>query len=505
MKTIKKLLPLVLAIFMTLALGTTAFAAGEGSITVNNTVNGKDYELYKIFDLKMNGSAVAYTVDSDWEGFFFSGDALTAEGAEYLLTAQPENGSLNQLIRNGTVYFMNITEANVSAFANAAQAYAGALTADASETAEGTSVSFTGLDLGYYLVLPVDATEISEGNGSICSLTNAAPEGTINAKGTYPTVDKDVDDQDVEVGQEVHWTVTGKVPDTTGYETFIYRLTDTMSDGLTFGQSIADTNFVVKFGDVVIIDSSNPVSADDSLEFTDNGFVLTMDMTKYQDEYKGATITVTYTSIVNEGAVCIPTFNLVQLDYGHDPENLEEGTPIKVPVWSSKIIIDKYDANDASNKLAGAKFVMYKLGEDGKKYYYNYTPASGTADAKVDWIPEGDNGEIPAGATEKITGTDGSAVFTGLESGVYYLHETESPAGYNLLTNDPSVTVTAPGEDSSGNEVGVEVVKQVANNGGNTLPETGGIGTTIFYIVGAVLLIGAGVFLFVRKFMNCEN
>lgn len=499
MKHLRKIVFVMVAIAMVLAIGTTAFAAGQGSITVNNATVGKDYELYKIFDLTKGRSAVAYTVDSDWENFFFNGGA----GSAYLPTAQPEGGSLSQMVYNGTVYYMNITDTNVSDFANAAQAYAESLSPDASKTATGTSVSFTGLDLGYYLVLPVDATEIASGNGSICSLTNADPDGTINAKGQYPTVDKVVDDQDVEVGQQVTWTVTSKVPDTTGYSTFIYKLTDTMSAGLTFGNSIATTNFVVKFGNAVIIDDTHAVSASDDLDFSNNGFVLTMDMAKYQT-YKGQTITVTYTAVVNENAVCEYTHNRVKLDYGHNPNDLEQGTPVEVPVWSSKIIIDKFDANDQNTKLADAKFVMYKL-VNGVKYYYKYTAAAGTTPAKVEWLAEGENGAIPAGATEVVTSESGEAVFSGLESGEYYLHETESPAGYNLLTTDATVTVTAPTQNGTGNSVGVSVTKEVANSSGNTLPETGGIGTTIFYVLGAILLIGAGVILFVRKRVGTEQ
>ena len=500
MKLIRNTLTIMLALVMVLVMGTAAIADENGSITVNNTTAGKTYEIYKIFDLTQNGTAVSYTIDSDWENFFFNGGA----GSSYLLTQQPQNGELNQLIHNGTVYYIDIIDANVAAFANAAKAYAIPLTADASQEAAGTSITFSDLDLGYYLVLPVDATEIADGYSSICSLTNAAPAGTINAKGEYPTVDKEVDDPDVEVGQEVLWTVTGEVPDTTGYATFTYKLTDSMSSGLTFGDSIEATNFVVKFGDTVIIDSTHPVTAPNTLTFENNGYVLTMDMANYQ-AYKGQTITVTYTAIVNDGAVCVYTHNLVKLDYGHNPEDLEEGTPITKVVYSSKIVIDKYDANDSGTKLAGAKFVLYKLGEDNEKLYYSYTAASGTTPAKVEWLPEGANGEIPAGATEVVTDTNGAATFAGLESGDYYLHETESPVGYNLLTTDPMVTVSAPGDDGAGNEIGVSVTKEVANNSGSTLPETGGIGTTIFIVLGSVLLIGAGVMLFVRRRMNSEK
>ena len=499
MKRIYRIFSIVLVLVMVLAMGNTAFAAGNGSITVNNATAGKTYEIYKIFDMTQQGNNVSYTVDSDWEAFFFNGGA----GSSYLLTAQPQGETLNQLVHNGTVYYMKITESNVVDFAKAAQAYAGTKTADGSQTASGTSVSFTELDLGYYLVLPVDATEPGENSdGSICSLTSTKPASTVNSKGKYPTVTKEVSDQDVEVGQVITWTVTSKVPDTTGYNTFTYKLTDTMSNGLTFGNSITATDFVVKFGNEIIIDKDHPVAATDSLTFANNGYVLTMDMANYQ-AYKGQTITVTYTATVNDDAVCVYTHNTVRLDYGHNPNDLEEGMPIEIPVYSSKIIIDKFETGTPSKKLDNAKFVLYKT-ENGVKKYYKYTPASGSTPAKVEWLPEV-NGEIPAGVTEVTTSNGGTAKFEGLESGTYYLHETESPAGYNLLTTDPSVTVSAPTTDNSNHPIGVSVTAEIGNSSGSTLPETGGIGTTIFQVTGAMLLIGAGVILFVRRRMGAEN
>ena len=496
MKNVKKLLIFVLAAALTLTVGLTAFAAGEGSITVNGTTAGKTYEIYKIFDLTLSGDAAAYTIDEDWAGFFFNEDgSKTDAGEAYLLDEQPEGGSLNQIVYDGNVYYMNVTESNVSDFANDAKAYTASVSADASVTAaEGsTSVTFEDIDLGYYLVLPVDATETGEGYGSICSLTNAAPDGVINMKAEYPSIDKEVDDQDVEVGQTVTWTVTGTVPDTTGYETFVWKLHDTMSEGLTFGDSIESTDLTIKFGDDEI------TITDSDVEFADNGFVLTIDMTGYQ-EYAGEEITVTYTAVVNDAAVCNYTENEAWLEYGHNPDNeLEKTPPVNVPVYSSKIVVDKYGDDDTSNKLSGAKFALYKLDSEGGKLFYKYTEAAGDEGALVEWIPAGEDGKVPEGATVVVTDSEGAASFEGLESGTYYLLETEAPDGYNILTAAVEVVVTAPVNDANGNPVGVSLIKPIDNNSGSTLPGTGGIGTKIFYIAGAVLLVGAAVLLIVRK------
>ncbi|MBR2594030.1 MAG: SpaH/EbpB family LPXTG-anchored major pilin [Firmicutes bacterium] len=504
MKKIKNLLPILIAGIMVMALSATAFAAGDGSITVNGTTSGKSYEIYKIFDLtKSSGDSVSYTIDDDWTDFFFDGSGdLTTNGTKYLLTSQPAGESYTQIVYAGTVYYVKITDSNVANFANDAQEYAGSKAPDDSKTATGDSVVFDDIPLGYYLVLPVDATEIKEGNSSICSITNAAPDGEVNIKGEYPDIDKTVDDDDVEVGQEVTYTITGEVPDTTGYDTFTYKVHDTMDSGLTFGTTAATTNFTVEFGEATIYDSSTSLPDGMTLNFDNNGFVLNFDMVKFQN-YKGQPITISYNAVVNDEAVCQLTENDAYLEYGHDPDELEETTHKEIPVYSSKIVINKYDGNNTENKLAEAKFVLYKV-VDGAKHYYKYTAASGTTPAKVEWVEEVTAGVIPTGATEVETNTDGEATFSGLEGGEYWLHETESPDGYNLLTADTKVTVTAPTYVDE-KPIGVSVTADVPNNSGSTLPETGGMGTRIFYIIGAALIAGAGITLFVRKRISDEK
>ena len=484
MKALKKIMPLLLAVAMLFNVVPAAQAAGTGSITVNGTTAGKEYSIYKVFDLVMAGNdasaGVTYSIDSDWTAFF------NGAGAEYLVDQQPSGQNLNQVTVNGATKYVNITENNVSAFANKAQTYAQTLTADSTQPAEGTSLTFSGLDLGYYLVFPKDA-QVKQGNGSLVSLTSTTPNSTVNMKGDYPTIDKTVDDQDVEIGQTPKFTVTGTVPDTAGSATYTYQITDKMSEGLTFGTTVADTNFSIKFGNTAISATADGVK----LAFAGNGYVLTFDMAKFQ-QYKGQGITIEYTATVNDKAVVNYTHNDVYLEYGHDPNDPDKTTPIDVPVWSSRIVVDKFKSGDESVKLAGAKFVLKN--KDGK--YYKYTAATATEKAKVEWV------DTLAEATEVTTDDQGAATFNGLESGTYYLQETEAPTGYNLLTSDVEVTVTAPAKDSAGKEIGVSQTAKVENKSGQELPETGGIGTTIFYVVGTALLLGAGVTLFVRRRVN---
>ena len=231
-----------LAAAMVLAAGTTVFAA-DSELTVNGTTEGKTYDIYKIFDLtkEAGGTGVAYTVDSDWENFFFNG----GPGSAYVTTTQTPG--LNTLTYKGTTYYINITDSNVAQLAQDALKYAAAKTPDASKTADNSgSVKFTNLDLGYYLVYPKGATDIKDNYASICSLTSTNPSAAVNVKAKYPVIDKEVDNPDVQVGQKVTFTVKGKVPDTTGYTTYKYEIKDTMSSGLTFNSTTA--NFSVKFG-----------------------------------------------------------------------------------------------------------------------------------------------------------------------------------------------------------------------------------------------------------------
>ena len=175
---------ILLFVFITAA-GTVFAANGNiGTITITNAQNAKNYEIYKILDLTYSGTAgsenVAYTIASEWRSFFFNADGTkTTNGTTYLLDEEPADVTLNRITfdvnNNGTEYkqyYLNVVETNVAEFAQAALQYTTAnnLTATANKTAEGTTVEFTTVDLGYYLVYPKGATEITAGNASLASL-----------------------------------------------------------------------------------------------------------------------------------------------------------------------------------------------------------------------------------------------------------------------------------------------------------------------------------------------
>ena len=524
MKNMKKMKQKITALFMTLVMlltmgAMTVLAAPQdgGTITVNGTTAGKTYDIYKIFDLTGQDTSepadstydkVSYTIDSDWVAFFIG---IDAPGAGYIVDTDSTN-TLNSIVitnddNTKTIKYINITDDNVKQFAQDALAWCADNTPLADKTADATgeSLTFTDLPLGYYLVYPQGATDIDtvSGYGSICSLTSTVPNGTVNIKATYPEITKTVDDQSVEVGQTVTYTITGQVPDTTGYSAYTYEVKDTMSNGLTFNEDIAQLS--VQFGSTDITSQVNDTSnSNATITYANNGFTLTFDMTKYQD-YKGQTITITYKALVNDNAVVTLTKNSATLTYSKDPEHTDstETTPPEVvEVYSSKIIIDKYDGADTSKttKLADAKFVLVKK-DGGIEKFYKYTSVSGDTPSKVDWVDSIDD------ATEVATDNNGTAEFAGLEDGTYYLRETDSPVGYNMLAEDVEVIVThgtAPDPDSD-LSIGVSVTSEIPNYSGTELPETGGIGTTIFYIIGAILLVGAAVLLITKRRMDANK
>lgn len=478
MKRTRKLASLLLALVMVFALATTAFATDPGtttitgSITVDNPVADRTYTAYKIFDVVYDDARVnySYTIkgDSEWYNTV-NGYATEANG----LTLTPVADT------TANTYVVTITDAfSAPKFAAALNAEVTGKTGKTLTKAESANTAaVSGLELGYYFV--------SSNTGALCNLTTTNPTVTIHDKNDMP-FEKTDNKVSADVGETVNYTITGKVPDTTGFETYTYEIADTMSDGLTFKK------------DVKVTVGSADVTADCNVAYNANGnansFTVTIPVMSYQI---GAAIEVTYTATVNEKAIAVVSNNEAKLTYSNNPTDSESKTTTpaqKQEVYSSKIVIDKYETGKKTTKLPNAKFVLYKEetpGTPASAVYYKWNDT----DKKVEWVTE------MTAATVMTTNDQGEATFGGLADGTYHLVETEAPAGYNPLTAPVPVTVAGSSTDTTK----LSVTAEVENKTGTTLPTTGGMGTTVFYVLGAVLVLGAVVLLVTKKRMSDAN
>lgn len=471
MRHMKKVASLLLALVMVLSLMPAALAAGTGSITVDNPIAGQTYTAYKIFDVSYDAGKTAYSYTIKKTSEWFDTVNTYASDLAKGLTLTQVNGS--------DTYVVTIDNSKFSA-----PSFALALKADV-DGKDGTTLELvngkataTGLDLGYYFVTST--------SGALCNLTTTNPSVTIHDKNDNP-FDKVDDKESVDVGEVVTYTITGKVPDTTGFTTYTYMFTDTMSDGLTFQKDVK-----VKIGDT---DVTAKCTITYDVDGNSNKFTVTVPVIEYQGNI-GSVITVTYTAIVNENAIANVEKNHADLTYSNDPTNSESKTttpPDEETVYSSKLVIDKYAA-ETETKLAGAQFILYKeVTKDGttQKVYYKWDATN----KKVVWV------ENKGDATVKTTDDKGAASFDGLADGTYYLEEIAAPAGYNMM-KDP-VQVVIAGSNSETTKL--TTTEKVANSTGTELPSTGGMGTTVFYVLGSVLVLGAVVLLVTKKRMGGSN
>ena len=481
MKSTRKLASLLLALVMVFALATTAFAAeaegatptpATGTITVANPVKDQTYTAYKIFDVVYDDqNHYSYTIDSSNPWY----DTVAA------YAATEENGLTLTQVNGGDTYV--VTTGNGFSAPDFAAALKKAINGKAGKPLSGDagSVTVSGLDLGYYFV--------ASASGALCNLTTTNPTVTIHDKNDMP-FEKTADATDVEVGQTVTYTIKGKVPDTTGFDKYTYEITDTMSDGLTFNRN----SLAVKVGSAVVTDDTDKCEITYDAENAPNTFKVTI---KVKNCKVGDDIVVTYNATVNEKAIAVVSENKAELTYSNNPADSESKTttpPEIVKVYSAKIVIDKYEAGKEDTKLPNAKFVLYKevTSETGKStVYYKWNDT----DKKVEWVAD------MTAADVVTTNDNGAAYFNGLDNGDYYLVETKAPDGYNQLTEPHKVTVAGSITDTTK----LTAIAKVANSTGTELPSTGGMGTTVFYVLGFALVMGAVVLLVTKKRMSDAN
>lgn len=486
MKASKRLFALMLALVLVLALSATAFAADDvGSITIDNAVNGKTYTVYRIFDLDSHNSdftAFNYKVNPAWAAFFSEG----AEGRSYV-----------DIDEQGYVTWK--TAASATDFAAKAFEFAQAqsIANDGQKTADSETVKFENLKLGYYLV--------QSDLGVICSLDTTLPDVVIKEKNSEPTVDKTVEEDsngswgkhnDADINQVVNFKTIVNVVDGNPKN---YVLHDKMSEGLTFREADA-ANLTVKIGERTLergVDYTLSIVNDDNCTFE----VKFIDGKLTPNDI----VTVTYSALVNENAVIAGTGNPNEtfLKYGEDKETVHSVT--RTYVWQIDAL--KYTVKNGETPLKDAKFVLYKLEGNNKLY------AIVDAASKITgWTANTHDSSESTKASVFVTPENGKFSIIGLDADTYYLEEIEAPAGYNTLKDPIKIVISAEIDQNNVgtptvtyNETSTGVVK-IENKTGLELPATGGIGTTIFYIFGGLLVLGAAILLITRKrMMKAEN
>lgn len=476
MKTMRKLFTVLLAMVMTLALAVPAFAAEPtGSITITNPQEGRVYTAYKIFDVIYSGDNHSYTIRKDSPAYQTVKEYADTTGNGLTLTDVANTNKCNVATTNAF---------SPAAFAKYLKEHSTALGTGTPFSKVDNTMKASGLDLGYYFVSGTSCT--------VCELATAK-DIKIHDKNEAPQIEKTVDDDDrtVEVGQVLKYTITGKVPSTTGYNGYTYQVTDTMSDGLTFNKDVK-----------VTIDGTDVTGAATityDVGGNKNCFEASVNMKDYQEQID-APVLITYTATVNENAIQRDKeTNTAKLKYSNDPADntsSKETPGVEVDVFSFNIVIDKYVTGKESTKLPGAKFVL----KNNAGQYYKYD----TSTKAVSWV------DATADPTEVSTNDNGAARFDGLQAGAYYLEETAAPAGYNQLTKDITIVLDKNGSatiDGNASTPGTHhsLTAGVANSTGTMLPETGGTGTAIFVALGALAVICAGVFLVTNKRMSKES
>ena len=477
----KKMTTLVLAMLMVLSM-IAGTAAGNGSITINNAEDGHTYTIYKMFDLQSynaQAGTYSYTITAAWREF-----VETGYGKDFFEIS----ATGNYVTEKGS-----ISSDDVPMLAKEALKYAEEKDiAPVATLPQGNSYTASSLDLGYYLV--------DSSLGTLCGLTTTNPNATVNEKNAVPTITKKVledanRNEKADEGEVWGESNTAGIGDSVLYTTTIhakkgavgYKLHDQMTKGLTF----TNGSIVVKVGNEALTEGADYTVAYDvactaeahntSSATTACDFVITFTESFLDDISSDVEILVTYEATVNENAtIAMPEENATMLQYGDHA--FTNWAITKTRNYAFEVV--KVDKD--GNTLSGARFELYDAKTGGNKIPLVET-ATGVYRVATDAEANAEN------FTSAIIEV-GEATINGLDNVKYYLDETKAPNGYNKLSDRVTVDLTG-GSLLSSDEKEVKVV----NRAGTLLPATGGMGTTVFYLLGGIMVVLAFVLLVTKK------
>lgn len=450
MKKMKKLAALFMSIIMMMALAVTATAIDTtgktGTVTISNAAAGETYTLYRVFDMSFEDDATNPT------RFIFK----TNEKWKSFAESQTSYVEITNTIVNPVGL---TTEAQAKSFAAAVAEANIAYDAARKATSSGSTVQFENLPYGYY-VMKVTKANNEAGYYNVFTLGTATL--SITQKNVqYPSIEKTVNGVTaLSAGSSDTLTYTITVRAAAGTDT--YTITDSIPTGITH------------FGDVTVNGATQ--GTDYTITTTDNEIKITLNSDYRATLTEGQEVVITYTAKLNSNATAgVAMINTATLDSNGNDQTAS------ATVTTGSLTFNKVEEN-TSDKLAGAEFVLLNSTKD--KY----------AVVGTDGLITGWNSETTASNNTIIT-TDGSNsnTFKWLAAGTYYLREVKAPAGYTGVKTDIAIIIS----DNA-------VTENVPNTKGTTLPETGGMGTTIFYIAGSILMLGAAVLLITKKRTKAE-
>ena len=547
MNKTSKLLSLLLVLTIVFSLSVTALAADTTySITVDGsgTVADHTFEAYQIFKGDLHAPATGEGgntskilsnivwgtgVNTNAEGFAEAFPESAAATAEKLLTV-----------------------ADAQAFAKKIAPFLSDVHTDCSTKDGSGNYVISGLSAGYYLVKDKDNTLTGANDFYTAYLMKVVANVTATPKGEKPTLEKQIQNNNTgewsttgnvafQLGDTVKFRIITSVPDVSRYPNgYTYIVHDTMTVGFTSKVTTDKTSVSI----VIDNDPTDTLAGDyytivlnphgDTGETSHFDITINISQAIADDKIQaGDKLYINYAAVLNEKADFYQigektNTNTAQLEYSNNPNGEGTGkTPeSKVNAWTLPAIIRKVDGKDNAKTLDGAKFVLSR--NPNLKVSDMKCDENGVPTVTTDLIPlfaPGDQQTSTAAydiatAEQVAAGTHityvvelGSKVLAGFGEHAYYLYETKAPNGYNLLAEPVKFTfhtsatmdlMTDPAwitlNDSAIKLTGMQF--DIANNSGTTLPETGGIGTTLFYVIGALLVVGAGVLLVTKKRMG---